>query len=56
MTTETPEDRVKSAYCLYCKKPRFADEMRPATGMRGQRIKRCTHCLALNKPQAPLRS
>lgn len=51
-----PSEQVKSAYCLYCKASRFPSEIRSATGMRGQKIKRCTHCLHFTKPQALKRS
>ena len=54
-TEATSIERVKSAYCLYCKAPRFPDEIRTAIGMRGQKIKRCTHCLQFTAPQAKKR-
>ncbi len=56
MTEPAQTEQVKSAYCLYCKAPRFPNEVRPAIGMRGQKIKRCTHCLKFTEPQAHKRS
>ncbi len=48
--TTAPTD-IRSAFCRFCQKDRFKHEMKTMKGPSGRIIKRCTHCLAFNKPQ-----
>jgi hypothetical protein len=60
-TTETtaspaPAERHKTAFCMYCKAPRYPDEIVLSKSPSGQRRKRCTHCVQyLRAPHAKVK-
>jgi hypothetical protein len=52
MTSDAPAPlALRSAFCRFCQKDRFKEEMKVVTGPSGRKVKRCIHCIQYTAPQ-----